>query len=116
MGSLLDGQSYPAAAFVALYGRRWRIEEPFKHMKHRLRLEATTGLDCLALQQDFGAKTVADNLCTLLSELDAPGEDERASRPNRLYALGALKSILGECLLRIGQCLDRPAEVLDAIR
>jgi hypothetical protein len=31
-------------------------EEAFKRLKHRLRLEAVTGLDYLALQQDFGAK------------------------------------------------------------
>jgi len=115
MSSLLDGQRYPAAAFGTLYHRRWRIEEAFKRLKHRLRLEAVTGLDYLALQQDFGAKTVADNLCTLLSELDGPHEDEAASRPNRLYALGTLKLILGGCLLRIGQCLDRLAGALDAI-
>ncbi|MFP3564949.1 transposase [Paraburkholderia sp. SIMBA_030] len=52
----------PAAAFGALYHQRWRIEEAFKRLKHRLRLEAVTGLDYLALQQDFGAKIVADNL------------------------------------------------------
>jgi hypothetical protein len=115
MSSLLDGARYSAAAFGALYHRRWRIEEAFKRLKHRLRLEAITGLDYLALQQDFGAKTVADNLCTLISELDAPPVDERASRPNRLYALGALKPILGGCLLRIGRCLDRLDDVLGAI-
>jgi hypothetical protein len=116
MSSLLDGQRYPAATFGALYHRRWRIEEAFKRLKHRLRLEAVTGLDYLALQQDFGAKTVADNLCTLLSELDTPAEQERVSRPNRLYALGALRPILGGCLLRIEPCLDRLADVLEAIR
>ncbi|MFM0208851.1 hypothetical protein PQQ96_15710, partial [Paraburkholderia sediminicola] len=84
-------------------------------LKHRLRLEAVTGLDYLALQQDFGAKTVADNLSTLLCEFDTPSEDERASRPNRLYALGTLQPILGGCLLRIEQCLDRLADVLDVI-
>ena len=46
---------------------------------HRLRLEAVTGLDYLALQQDFGAKKIlADNLCTLLSDLDAPHGDRHA--------------------------------------
>ncbi|MFM0674593.1 IS4 family transposase [Paraburkholderia sediminicola] len=115
MTSLLDGQQYPAASFGALYHQRWRVEEAFKRLKHRLRLEAITGLDYLALQQDFGAKILADNLCTLLSELDSSHDDEKASRPNRVYALGALKPILGACLLRIRRCLDNLIQVLAVI-
>jgi hypothetical protein len=115
MTSLLDGERYPAASFGALYHQRWRVEEAFKRIKHRLRLEAVTGLDYLALQQDFGAKILADNLCTLLSDLDAPHEDRSASRPNRVYALGALKPILGACLLRLRRALDRLAGVLEII-
>ena len=115
MTSLLDSQRYPAASFGALYHQRWRVEEAFKRLKHRLRLEAVTGLDYLALQQDFGAKILADNLCTLLSDLDVSHDGERASRPNRVYALGALKPILGACLLRIQHCLDSLAGVLDVI-
>lgn len=116
MTSLLDGQHYPAASFGALYHQRWRVEEAFKRLKHRLRLEAVTGLDYLALQQDFGAKILADNLCTLLSELDAPHDDVCTSRPNRVYALGALKPIPGACLPRIRPCLDSLAGVLEVIR
>lgn len=115
MTSLLDSTRYPEAAFGALYHQRWRVEEAFKRLKHRLRLEAVTGLDYLALQQDFGAKILADNLCTLLSDLDEPHDDGRASRPNRVYALGALKPILAACLLRIGRCLKRLADVLALI-
>jgi hypothetical protein len=36
MTSLLDSQRYPAADFGALYHQRWRIEEAFKRIKHRL--------------------------------------------------------------------------------
>ncbi|MDR3454579.1 MAG: IS4 family transposase, partial [Rhodoferax sp.] len=115
MTSLLDGERYRAASFGALYHQRWRVEEAFKRLKHRLRLEAVTGLDYLALQQDFGAKILTDNLCTLLSDLDASHEDRRASSPNRTYALGALKPILGACLLRMRRCLGRLAGVLDSI-
>jgi len=96
--------------------QRWRIEEAFRRLKHRLRLEAVTGLDYLALQQDLGIKTVADNLCTLLSELDVPRDDESASRPNRVYASGALKPVLGACLLGIGRWLERLAHVLVLVR
>ncbi|CAN7551429.1 IS4 family transposase [Paraburkholderia sp. SIMBA_054] len=115
MTSLLDAGRYPAASFGALYHQRWRIEEAFKRLKHRLRLEAVTGLDYLALQQDFGAKILADNLCTLLSDLDAPHDGQCASRPNRVYALGALKPLLGPCLLRIRHCLENLIPVLAVI-
>ncbi|HEX3637529.1 MAG TPA: hypothetical protein VHV99_18970 [Paraburkholderia sp.] len=87
----------------------------FKRLKHRLRLEAVTGLDYLALQQDLGAKILIDNLCTLLSELDAPHDEECASRPNRVYAPGALKPILGACLLRVRRCLPSLVGVLAVI-
>lgn len=116
MTSLLDAQRYPAASFGALYHQRWRVEEAFKRLKHRLRLEAVTGLDYLALQQDFGAKILADNLYTLLSDLDAPPDSGHTSRPNRVYAQGALKPILGACLLRIRRYLDCLAGALEVIR
>ncbi|WP_062092097.1 hypothetical protein [Caballeronia udeis] len=60
----------------------------------------------MALRQDFGAKILAGSLCTLLNELDSPHFDECGSSPNRVYALEALKPILGRCLLRIRRCLD----------
>lgn len=75
MTSLLDDQHYPAASFGALDHQRWRIEEAFKRLRHRLRLEAVTGLDYLALQQDLGARILADNLCTLLRDLDDVHEE-----------------------------------------
>ncbi|TXC88270.1 IS4 family transposase [Paraburkholderia azotifigens] len=115
MTSLLDGQRYPAASFGALYHQRWRVEEAFKRLKHRLRLEAVTGLDYLALQQDLGAKILADNLCTLLSDLDVSHDNVCASRPNRVYARGVLKPILGACLLRVRHCLEGLATLLALI-
>ena len=103
MTNLLDAQSYPAAQFSALYHQRWRVEEAFKRIKHRLRLEATTGLNYLALQQDFAAKILADNLCALLSGSGTDDAIQTGSRPNRTYAFGALKPILAGCLLGIAQ-------------
>lgn len=77
MTSLLDKESYPADEFSDLYHARWRIEEAFKRIKHRLKLEQVSGLSWLAIQQDFGAKIVCDNLNALAvyaAELDA-GQD-----------------------------------------
>jgi IS4 transposase len=39
MTNLLDTQRFPAADFGDLYHQRWRIEEAFKRLKHRLNLE-----------------------------------------------------------------------------
>jgi hypothetical protein len=52
----------------------------------------------------------------LLSDLDLPRDDECVSRPNRVYAIGALKPIPGACLLRIRRCLDDLSRVLAVIR
>jgi len=120
MTSLLDAQHYPAHAFSALYHRRWRVEEAFKRLKHRLRLEAATGRTHLAFQQDFAAKVLADNLHTVLTAPDQddiasddPKGHEPATRPNRTYALGALRPILAGCLLRLRHCLRAlPAALL----
>jgi hypothetical protein len=122
MTSLLDDARYPAAAFGALYHQRWRIEEAFKRIKHRLRLEAATGLTHLAFQQDFAAKILADNLHRLLTAAahTAAGDADTAqaepiSRTNRTYAFGTLKPILVGCLLRVSACLNALADALEVI-
>lgn len=119
MTSLLDTERYPAAAFGALYHRRWRVEEAFKRIKHRLHLEAVSGLNYLALQQDFAAKVVADNLHILLAaanDSEAAMQAEPDSRPNRTFALGTLKPILAGCLLAVRRCIRALAQALDVIR
>lgn len=117
MTSLLETQRFPLADFHRLYHSRWRVEEAFKRLKHRLNLEAVTGLNYLALQQDFHAKVLADNLCTLLATAAKP-ETEQGSQPrvhNRTYALGALGSILAGCLIGNKHCRAALPSVLDAI-
>ncbi len=44
MTNLFDTRRFPVSAFGDLYHRRWRIEEAFKRLKHRLNLEHVTGL------------------------------------------------------------------------
>jgi hypothetical protein len=65
MTSLLDPVAFPAAEFADLYHGRWRIEEAYKRVKHRLQLEHTSGLSWHAARQDFAAKAVFDNLNAL---------------------------------------------------
>lgn len=104
MTSLLNANDFPAADFAALYHSRWRIEEAFKRLKHRLALENTSGLSWLAAQQDFGAKVLADNLhgLTVLEAVaHAPQAASGAYKINRTYAFAHLKRCLPRWLLNI---------------
>ena len=96
MTSLLDPDRYPAPAFTDLYHRRWRIEEAFKRLKHRLSLEHTSGLTWLAACQDVGAKMVCDNLNALATYLATEHfiEPESPWRINRTLAFSHLRRLL----------------------
>jgi len=100
MTSLLDTATFPASDFATLYHSRWRIEEAFKRLKHRMALENTSGLSWLAAQQDFGAKILADNLHTL-TVLEAEGVIglKEHYQINRTYAFSHLKRCLPRWLL-----------------
>ena len=113
MTSLLDAQRFPAECFGALYHQRWRVEEAFKRIKHRLNLEAVSGLTYLALQQDFAAKILADNLCALIVGADVA--EKAVDRPNRTYAFGALKGLIAGCLLGAACCVSALLQSLRAI-
>jgi hypothetical protein len=105
MTSLLDTNAYPAQEFADLYHARWRIEEAFKRIKHRLNLEHLSGLSWLAAQQDLGAKIVCDNLAALAVYAAAPEPIRSKTTPchvykiNRTYALAHLKRCLPRWLL-----------------
>jgi Transposase DDE domain len=100
MTSLLDNRIYPACDFTALYHSRWRIEEAFKRLKHRLALEHTSGLSWLAAQQDFGAKMLADNLHAL-TVLEAENYEpiKEGYKINRTYTFSHLNRCLPRWLL-----------------
>ncbi len=93
MTSLLDTD---ARDFTNLYHQRWRIEEAFKRVKHRLNLEHTSGLTWLAACQDVGAKMVCDNLNALAVYLATEQriEPESAWRVNRTSAFSYLRRVL----------------------
>lgn len=105
MTSLLDAACYPAEIFGDLYHARWRIEEAFKRIKHRLKLEHLSGLSWLAAQQDFGAKMLCDNLNALAvyaAEAQASnGADrqETTHKVNRTYGFALIKRYLPRWLL-----------------
>lgn len=100
MTNLLDVHTFPAADFGALYHQRWRIEEAFKRLKHRLNLEHVSGLSQLAVMQDFAAKVLCDNLqalaCLVATEKNPLPEGRRI---NHAYAHTVLKRVLPAILL-----------------
>jgi Transposase DDE domain len=110
----LDSQAVPAALFADLYHQRWRIEEAFKRLKHRLHLEAVSGLSQQALIIDVAAKVLADNITSLMClaaslKADLP---TRSRMCNRSYAAALMQRVLPRLVLAIGDLL---AEILYAV-
>lgn len=100
MTSLIDTERFPATLFGELYHQRWSIEEAFKRLKHRLSLEQVSGLSHLAVQQDFAAKVLCDNLAALASAAARSNAKLPAHRRiNRAYARTALKPLIAVLLL-----------------
>ena len=100
MTNLFDGVRFPASQFGDLYHQRWRIEEGFKRLKHRLNLEHVSGLSQQAVVQDVAAKVLCDNL-QALTALSARDDADLAQsvRINRAYVHTALKPLLPALLL-----------------
>jgi hypothetical protein len=121
MTSLLDSSTYPAADFADLYHARWRIEEAFKRIKHRLKLEHLSGLSWLAAQQDFGAKLVCDNLNALAiyaaqrADVTDPSDHTVHYKPNRTYGFALLKRWLPRWLMNQLPDLDTLLAVFDEL-
>jgi Transposase DDE domain len=110
----LDASQFPAALFTDLYHQRWRIEEAFKRMKHRLHLEAISGLSQQALIIDVAAKVLADNITSLMCSAASHQTElaKRSRKCNRSYAAVAMQRLLPRLVLLIG---DVVAEVVAII-
>jgi hypothetical protein len=116
--SLLDFDAYPASEFGALYHSRWRIEEAFKRIKHRLALEQLSGMSWLAAQQDFGAKILCDNLNALAVHAASESLDPNISARyfiNRGDTFSRIKRTLGRWLLQGLDALDNVASVFNEL-
>lgn len=100
MTNLFDVVKFPASQFADLYHHRWRIEEAFKRLKHRLNLEHVSGLSQQAVAQDVAAKVLCDNL-QALTAMSARDEAEllTPTRINHAYVFTALKPLLPALLL-----------------
>ena len=110
----LDADAFPAALFGDLYHQRWRIEEAFKRLKHRLHLEAVSGLSQQALIIDVAAKVLADNIASLMCAAAAEHADlpARSRKCNRSYAAALIQRLLPRLVLFIG---DVRAAITEAI-
>lgn len=100
----LEANDFPAALFGDLYHQRWRIEEAFKRLKHRLHLEAVSGLTQQALIIDVAAKILADNIASLMCAAAAGHADleARSRKCNRSYAAALMQRLLPRLVLFIG--------------
>ena len=104
----LDAQAFPPELFGDLYHQRWRIEEAFKRLKHRLYLEAVSWLSQQALIIDVAAKTLADNITSLMCAAASHLADlpARSRKCNRSYAAGLMQRLLPRLVLFIGNVLE----------
>ena len=111
MTSLFDAS---AGDFNDLYHRRWRIEEAFKRLKHRLNLEHTSGLTWLAACQDVGAKMVCDNLnaLTVFMATEQRLEPDCVWRVNRTCAFSHSRRVLPRVLAAVVKMTSRTANQL----
>lgn len=119
MATNLPAKDFPAELFGELYHQRWRIEEAFKRLKHRAKLESVSGLTQHALLVDVLAKVLADNLGSLVCQ----GASEEASLQarqrtcNRAYAAPCLQRLLPRMVMGldcIAALLDKAFELLGA--
>lgn len=113
MTNLLDPQALPWVDFGAPYHQRWRIEEAFKRLKHRLNLEHVSGLSQQAALHDFSAKIVCGKLQSLATETALR---EAALPPTRRINRAAAHSILKPLLPALLLEADVGKRLLDALR
>lgn len=115
MATNVTPEQAPAADFGDLYHQRWRIEEAFKRLKHRLDLEAVSGLTQQALIVDVAAKVLADNIASLMCA--AAQAEQLAGKPQRLcnrsHACTLVQRVLPRVMLLIG---DVPALIANALQ
>ena len=112
----LPADQVPAGAFGALYHQRWRIEEAFKRLKHRLHLEAVSGLSQHALLVDVAAKVLADNIAALMCLAAQDAAQLPANRRcQRTHADAAVRAVLPRVLLAVGDVLGLIDDTLQLI-
>ena len=97
---------FPAEVFGDFYHQRWRIEESYKRLKHRLKLESVSGLTQHAVLIDVYAKVLTDNLNALVCRGASEDADLAASdrHCNRTYAGACLQRLIPRLVMGL-ECL-----------
>lgn len=105
MATNLPEADFPCAWFAELYHQRWRIEEAFKRLKHRCKLECVSGLTQHALIVDVAAKVLADNLASLICHAASVQAKlpQLARVCNRSYAAAFLQRVIPRMVLGLGE-------------
>lgn len=106
----------PAHLFGELYHQRWRVEEAFKRLKHRLKLESVSGLSQQALIIDVAAKVLADNLAALMCIAATPAPMQPTARGcNRARVDAIVAAMLPKVLLFVGDVVAAVHEAIQMI-
>lgn len=113
----LPVSQFPSAVFGELYHERWRIEEAFKRLKHRCKLESVSGLTQHALMVDVHAKVLADNLASLvcMGASTVAGLEENLRTCNRAYVAPCLQRLLPRLVLGLGCLATLLAKAFDLL-
>lgn len=104
--SLLDETRWPADCFADLYHKRWRIEEAFRNLKCRLKLEQFGGETPQAIRQEFHAAILLHNLATIATQdvLIEQGLEACFYAPNLTHAAHVVR-------LYLPRLLDDPTSI-----
>ena len=108
--SLLDSAAHPSESFAALYKSRWKIEEAFKTLKHRLHLEGFTGELPHVIEQDIHAKVLVANITAALSsqaQNELPESKAATYSVNQTMAIKHWPEFLVQWMTKKGEELEQ---------
>lgn len=86
--TLLDEKTYPAAALVALYARRWRIEDWIRTLKHTLKLDVARCKSVHGVLKELAVIALVYNMVRMVM-LEAARRQKVA--PDRISFIDALR-------------------------
>jgi len=101
--SLLSQKDYKTEIFQELYFKRWGVEIAYDVLKNLFNLENFTGLTQIAINQDFYATILTNNICSLImndvmeekvSLYNQSKERKYLYQLNKSFSIGCMKNSL----------------------
>lgn len=101
--SLLSQDTYKTEIFQELYFKRWGVEIGYDVLKNIFNLENFTGLTQIAINQDFYATILTNNICSLImndvmeervSLYNQAKERKYLYQLNKSFSIGCMKNTL----------------------